>query len=215
MGSRKPKWRLALVGAAAAIPLSLYLPTPAASAQRTCAYFEFTKSTNNNSTLRGWNLDQFGRCIITSSWRAGSGLNTNACDKENGDGIGGWLPNGWSDVSQMSHGWTGTLIKGRVWRLEDKACSDGTLRTELFIHTEETSTQTQVCTPPANDSPWCWDNYPGGAGTNDYFSVGCIKVRRNSPEGPSWPNDLGAAHQFWHDFGGQHVARTDSVWVHQ
>jgi hypothetical protein len=188
------------------------VPLQPASAARTCAYFEFDKGTNINSTLIGRAFDQSGRCVVTRSWRAGSGLNTNPCDKDNGDGVGGWLPNGWYDVLEMNHSWNGSAVRGRVWRLENKACSDGTFRTELFIHTEETASATQECTPPANDSPWCWDDYQNGSGTNDYYSA-CIKVRRQSPEG-NWANDHGPVHQFWHDFGGQHGARTDSVHVH-
>ncbi len=115
------------------------------------------------------------------------------------------------------HDRNGAEIKGRVWALQDKACSGGIVRTELFIHTEETNTNTQECTS-ATDDPWCWDSTaaPGGStGSNDYYSQGCIKVRRNSPEG-SWPNNMGNLDSDWHNRGpgGKQAGRTDTVYVH-
>jgi hypothetical protein len=51
-------------------------------------------------------------------------------------------------------------------------------------------------------------------GTNDYFSAGCIKVRRQSPEG-SWANDMATVHTDWHNAGlSQEGGRTDTVYVH-
>lgn len=203
---------IALLGGIVAVPA-----TPAHAA-RSCAYFDFAKSSPNNSTLTWKYYDDFGRCIRAISWRAGSGVNTDPCDKSTTSSPdGGWLPNGWYDVTAMQHDWNGSAIWGRVWRLNDKACSDGTLRTELFIHTEETPSATQDCPSGVNDSPQCWDSYPSGNGTNDYYSAGCIKVRRNSPEG-TWANDHGSAHTAWHNNGGgsSHgtFTRTDSVFVH-
>lgn len=215
-GSRRVAILLALTLVALAAPMA-----PPATAQRSCTYFEFIKSTNTNSTLRWWYYDpETGQCTRSVSWRAGSGENQNPCDKSiPSDPDGGWLPNGWYDVLGHWNTYAGTAIWGRVWRLADKYCSDGqTLRTELFIHTEETSSGTQDCQPYSeNDRPQCWDDYPNNNGTNDYYSVGCIKVRRQSPE-DGWPNDLGSVHTTWHDLGGgsQHgsFTRTDSVYVH-
>ncbi|GIU99793.1 MAG: hypothetical protein KatS3mg014_1409 [Actinomycetota bacterium] len=112
----------------------------------------------------------------------------------------------------------GSAIWGRVWHLQDKQCHDGTWRTELFIHTEETSGNGQRCTSDPDD-PECWDDTPaspgGNPGTNDFKSQGCIKVRRQSPEG-SWPDAMSDVHSDWHDIGGlgHGQARADSLYVH-
>jgi hypothetical protein len=205
--------------AAVVVAAVLATPVPAQGA-RNCAYFDFAKGTNINSTLTWKYVDGSGRCILSHSYRAGSGDNTDPCDPDHG-----WLPNGWNDLKSTYHqnGYNGSLIKGRVWHVDNKACQgDGTVRTELFIHTEETSSRGQTCTSNVDD-PWCWDVTAAsgaGAGTNDYHSQGCIKVRRDSPEetqGPSWPNDMKDVHNDWHDLGGgsgHGVARTDSPYVH-
>jgi hypothetical protein len=199
----------------------LFGPVPVALAQRSCHYFEFAKGTNINSTLRWWYTDEYGRCNRSLEWRAGSGENTNACDAVTpNDPDGGWLPNGWYDLQGHWNDYAGASIRGRVWWMQDKRCSDGTLRTELFIHTEETSANGQDCSSAADD-PWCWDStaaYSGaGAGTNDFYSQGCIKVRRQSPEG-SWPDAMSDVHSTWHNRGGGSAhgtfARTDTVYVH-
>lgn len=150
---------------------------PPAAAARSCLYFEFVKNTNINSTLYWRWMDDYGRCLHSDSWRAGSGVTTDPCQTNQG-----WLPNGWYDLDSTGHvdGYGGMAIKGRVWSLQDKNCSDGTPRTELFIHTEETQSNGQSCSSDPDD-PWCWDKTAAcstcGAGTNDYKSEGCIKVR--------------------------------------
>lgn len=150
-------------------------------------------------------------------WRAGSGTSTNPCEVNRG-----WLPNGWYDLWGHWDDYDQT-IKGRVWWLEDMRCHNGTLRTELFIHTEETRLRDQSCGDqlPDDDLPYCWDRkraYAGAAeGTYDYYSQGCIKVRRRSPEG-TWPDAMSDVHTTWHGRGGgsQHgqFTRTDTVYVH-
>jgi hypothetical protein len=86
--------------------------------------------------------------------------------------------------------------QGRVWWLQDKTCRDGiTRRTELFIHSEETASNGQSCSS-AYDDPFCWER------ESDYYSLGCIKLARPSPVA-SFPNDLGAAHATYHDYGGR------------
>ena len=140
----------------------------------------------------------------------------------------GWLPNGWYDLWGHWNNYDQT-IKGRVWWVENMYCPDGTtLRTELFIHTEEgagtgPNNQPQLCGQqlPDDDLPYCWDKKPAysGAqnGTYDYYSNGCIKVRRQSPEG-SWANDMLDVHNTWHDLGGRgghgQFTRTDTLYVH-
>ncbi len=187
---------------------------PRAEAARSCLYFEFAKGTNSNSTLYWRYMDDYGRCIYAVSWRAGSGVTTDPCQR-----YYGWLPNGWYDLKATGHvhDYGGTSIWGRVWSLQDKACKDGTLRTELFIHTEETVDNGQVCTSDPDDRQ-CWDKTkaPGDsqAGTNDFLSQGCIKVRRRSPEG-SWPDAMSQVDSYWHAAGlGQASGRTDTVYVH-
>lgn len=185
------------------------------------------KGTNINSTLRWWYTDDYGRCIRNVEWRAGSGMNTNPCDNQDGGDGHGWLPNGWYDLRGHWNNYNQT-IKGRVWWLQNMQCHDGTWRTELFIHTEETAgtrpnDQGQACGEqlPDDDLPYCWDKQPAYAGaangTYDYYSNGCIKVRRKSPEG-NWANDMLNVHKTWHDLGGgsSHgsFTRTDTVYVH-
>ena len=63
--------------------------------------------------------------------------------------------------AQGAKGW-GT-IKGRVFYLSNKPCWNGTWRSELFIHSEETAAQGQYC-PTAYDDPFCWE------GDYDYHS---------------------------------------------
>jgi hypothetical protein len=139
---------------------------------------------------------------LADSWRAGSGTNTDTCDV--GDG---WLPNGWYDLWGMYDHKDGTAIDGRAWYLQDKQCHDGTWRTELFIHTEETVDNGQSC-PTSGDDPHCWE------GTFDYKSNGCIKIAYPNS---GFPNDIGDAHGDWHrNVSGSHgtFTSTDRLYVH-
>ncbi len=191
-----------------AIVLAL-LPTDNALANRSCNYLAFRKDTNNNSPLLAyWTFD--GNCAGSESWRAGSGTTTDTCEVNKG-----WLPDGWYDLQSpyMEHNYSGTAIRGRVWRLQDKKCWSGQWRTELFIHTEETADNSQVCTSDSDD-PWCWDGTPSGNATNDYYSQGCVKVRRSSPE-HNKGGDIGPLHNRWHNsLGLDHSARTDALYVY-
>ncbi len=188
-----------------------------AHAARSCLYYEFVKDTNVHSDLNWRYVDDYGRCIRVHNYRAGSGTTTDPCQINKG-----WLPNGWYDLSSSgptghADNYSGSTIWGRVWHLQDKKCHDGTWRTELFIHTEETSSNGQQCTSDPDD-PKCWDDTsasPGGdPGTNDFKSHGCIKVRRQSPE-ESWPDAMSDVPSDWHDIGGlgHGQARADSVYV--
>jgi hypothetical protein len=175
------------------------LCTPAAAAGAN-GWWTFKRETNANSTL-SWkwtyppNATQYSK-----RWRAGSGTTQNECRRGEG-----WLPAGW--YSQWGHWneYNGSAVKGRVWWLQDKYCSDGvTKRTELFIHSEETASNGQNCTS-AYDDPFCWER------ASDYYSLGCIKLARPSPVA-SFPNDLGVAHSYYHSYGGSsaHGAFTDT-----
>jgi hypothetical protein len=131
-----------------------------------------------------------------AGWRAGSGQVKDACQ------VGrGWLPTGYYDLWGHWNHYDST-IKGRVFYLSNKRCQYDVLRTELFIHTEETASTGQACTS-APDDPYCWE------GDFDYESNGCIKVKQ--------PNmDMYEFHNWWHNkFGDRHDSFTinNNVWV--
>jgi hypothetical protein len=181
--------KLIVVGAIAA---ALVSPTPAAAWPTN---FDFTKSTNLNSTLTiVW--QQIPGHFSTVSWRAGSGTSTDSCWISHG-----WLPNGWYDLWGHWNNYDGSAIKGRVFYLQNKQCWNGTWRTELFVHSEETAGNGQYCPSPYDD-PFCWE------GDSDYYSNGCIKVSH-------W-NDIGGVHQAWHDKSGdyRHGSFGISNWIY-
>jgi hypothetical protein len=87
--------------------------------------------------------------------------------------------------------YNGGQIFGRVFRLSDHTCRNGsTRRTALFIHTKETPSQGQAC--GSNDSQ-CWNGF------EDYYSAGCIKV---SHRNYGFPDDIGNVHWQFHNNGG-------------
>lgn len=116
------------------------------------------------------------------SWRAGSGLPQPGGQDECHRNVG-WLPDGGYRFRQYDH-YRGSVIHGRVFRLSDKACGNGTVRQALFIHSEQTVGNRQ-CRGGAGDSPCRWD-YPR---INDYRSNGCIKMS---------PGDLAALTRLYH-----------------
>lgn len=135
-------------------------------------YFVFDKNPSDptNSKLT-WKLFDLNRpqgpvLIESKSWRAGSGNGeTNACVRNEG-----WLPNGkYGGTLKMNY--DGSKIKGIVFALDDKKCSNGTPRTELFIHSEMAKDHGQDGCAGSSDSPWCWE------GNSDYKSAGCIKMK--------------------------------------
>jgi len=125
-----------------------------------------------------------------AGFRAGSGESTNECYVGHG-----WLPAGWYNLVGHFDSYNGSSIKGRVWQLSDKRCSGGTgnLRTQLFIHSEETADTGQYCPTPGDD-PFCWE------GASDYYSVGCIKLAHATP----YPSDIGKADNDWDSWDGRH-----------
>lgn len=143
-------------------------------------FFVFTKNHADptNSRLALWRVrtrsDQPPRLQEVRSWRAGSGVGrepggANACATNRG-----WLPNGWYDAhpdeAAFDTDFEGNLIFGITWRLQDKACPGGTVRTQLYIHSEMTSDRKQRCDPDDYRENQCWD------GNEDYVSAGCIKL---------------------------------------
>lgn len=118
--------------------------------------------------------------VEQDGWRAGSGFtphSTDACKKNDG-----WLPNGGYRPRLHANYW-GSLIKGRAISLGAKPCADGTLRTDLFIHTEQGDRNSQ-CADLRGDQVCRWE-YPK---INDYRSFGCIKLS---------PRDLKELYDAW------------------
>jgi hypothetical protein len=162
----------------------------APSAGAVNGWWTFNRDTNLDSTLTWkWTYPP-SPAEYTHSWRAGSGTSTDECVR-----AAGWLPAGWYSLLGHWNHYDGTKIKGRVWRVQDKYCYDGvTKRVELFIHSEETQDNGQLCTSTWDDL-FCWEREA------DYYSLGCIKLSRPSPVA-DFPNDLRSAHTYYHDYGG-------------
>src|SRR5262249_12012035 len=120
-------------------------------------------------TARRQRADGTWKVLAHDSWRAGSGMpgasTTDPCAKGHG-----WLPNGRYALRQYDD-YAGTLIHGRAFRLSDKRCADGTLREQLFIHTEAGAGNSQCANAPGDQI--CRWEYPK---VNDYTSHGCIKM---------------------------------------
>jgi hypothetical protein len=165
-------------------------PVPRASAA-TQVFFAFHRYSNTNSLLTV-NLQNVysGEILAQQSLRAGSGTSTNECYLGHG-----WLPAGWYDIVGHFDHYDASLIKGRAWQLSDKRCmgGTGTLRTELFIHSEETADDGQYCPTPYDDS-FCWE------GVSDYYSNGCIKLAH----APPYPSDIAYADNDWDAWDGRH-----------
>jgi len=164
-------------------------------------WFDFQRVSNTSSVLT-MTWEQIPGHYSTASWRAGSGTSTDACWIAHG-----WLPTGWYDLTGHWDYYDGSAIKGRVWHLQDKPCWNGTWRSELFIHSEETSDEGQYC-PSAYDDPFCWE------GDFDYCSEGCVKVAH-----AGWaPTDIRLVHDGWHNKSGdnRHGAfwANDFLYVH-
>ena len=107
--------------------------------------------------------------MLSKGWRAGSGLpgrvGRNSCATSRG-----WLPNGSYQMRQYDD-YHGNVIKGRAFRLDDKACPNGTVRHQLFVHSEQAAGNRQ-CRDRPGDQPCRWE-WPR---VNDYKSFGCIKM---------------------------------------
>jgi hypothetical protein len=147
-------WRKAASSGIVALATTAFMAAvvPAAHATTFSYQLHFYKSTadhtNGHLDLIQINVDT-GRTTNYRLARAGSGTGTNAensCVKNQG-----WLPNGTYTVVATYKNHTGT-VTGPAIQLSNKACSSGTLRTELFIHS----------------------NYPWSS--SHYNSNGCIKV---------------------------------------
>jgi hypothetical protein len=159
-----------------AVLASLLVAAPAESAPRPWrGELVFDKNWKNqfNSRLT-WRLHQRQagggwKVVETRSWRAGSGLpgkvGRNSCATSKG-----WLPNGTYRLRQTNDN-PGRLIKGRAFRLDDKACPSGKVRHNLYLHTEQGAGNRQ-CPDRRGDQVCRWE-FPR---INDYKSLGCIKM---------------------------------------
>jgi hypothetical protein len=185
------KIRAAVAAAAVAAALSV----PATGFANT--WLEFTRQSNTSSplTLATYYTGGFS---TSQTFRAGSGVSTDACWLDHG-----WLPPGWYDLKGHWDNYDAD-IKGRVFYLQNKQCWNGTWRSQLFIHSEETAAQGQYC-PTAGDDPYCWE------GDTDYYSHGCIKISRLGN-----PSDLRKLHDGWHAQSGdsRHGAFTVANFVY-
>ncbi len=136
-------------------------------------------STSNLNGRLAWASqdNESGATFSTTPVRGGSGLGKDECREEHG-----WIPRGWYDQWVHHNNYPGTQIKGRVFHMQNMRCNwgTGTLRTELFIHTEETQSQGQSST----DERFRWD------GDSDYKSIGCIKV--------AYGTSMNKVHGWWH-----------------
>ena len=177
---------LALVAGLAVVPVS----TPPAGAQDSYRYAVITFHKNYKNTFRStltWQVVKVTGTKRTTvdrrEWRAGSGYfrdSTNSCAKNRG-----WLPNG-GYQPRLARDYQGNLIKGRAIYLGNHRCHNGTMRTDLFIHTEQGAGSRQ-CPNRKGDQLCRWE-YPA---YNDYRSYGCIKLS---------PGDLEQLYDAWRSF---------------
>lgn len=160
---------------------------PAATAQDSYRYAVITFHKNYRDTFHStltWQVFRVSgdqrTSLVHRQWRAGSGYfrdSTNACRLNNG-----WLPDG-TYRPTLFRDYHGNLIKGRAIYLGRKRCANGTMRTDLFIHTEQGAGSRQ-CADRPGDQLCRWE-YPR---INDYRSYGCVKLS---------PGDLHELYDAW------------------
>ncbi|MGZ4776842.1 MAG: hypothetical protein ACXVYW_16195 [Oryzihumus sp.] len=191
MRSRRPLVLACLFGVLAAVlPVTVTTGASAATTSGVRRYAVITFDKNYANTLRSelvWRVfrveDGTTTKVVERRWRAGSGFRrtaTNACAVNRG-----WLPNGWYHP-KLYGDYPGSLIKGRAIYLGNKRCPDDTLRTDLFIHTEQGAHDVQ-CADTPGDQPCRWE-YPQ---INDYRSLGCVKLA---------PGDMAELYDAWTRF---------------
>jgi hypothetical protein len=180
----------ALTALACAVAVLLVAPSSPASASASGSHlsgvivFEKNYQDTFRSTLV-WRVfrvfdDGHRTLLVSKHWRAGSGYfrdSTNACVRNRG-----WLPDG-TYRPRLYADYGGSVIKGRAIYLGAKPCADGTLRTDLFIHTEQGAGSVQ-CPDQPGDQACRWE-YPA---VNDYRSYGCVKLS---------PGDLTELYHAW------------------
>jgi hypothetical protein len=169
----RSRFRLGGLAVAAALSLGTVfcLATPANAVAGTY-YYTFTKTSSTptsapTSKLLFWHsLNPDYPPKLVGQWKAGSGSSTNSCTSNVG-----WLPNGTYKIKQAFSNHHGD-VTGPALYLSDKACSAGTLRTELFIHS----------------------SYPWSSG--HYKSLGCIKLASTGTPSTAG-GDIKAAYNNW------------------
>jgi hypothetical protein len=127
----------------------LALPQAHASASTTLYDWYFTKNASDQtSSVLGLYQNTVGGPTI-ATFRAGSGItgHENECESNYG-----WIPSGWGNITGYNHNYPGTTVTGPVLILANRPCYNGTVRTELFVH---------------SSYPWL---------TSHYQSNGCVKV---------------------------------------
>ncbi|MEU0881228.1 hypothetical protein ABZ345_21680 [Lentzea sp. NPDC005914] len=145
-------------------------------------YFVYDKGSGYRGVLRLYlfrNFPDRPNTVLMRSYASGSGVKRDACKTNVG-----WLPNGDYRVKGTFKHYDGKIKGNAIW-VEDKHCKSGgrgTLRTELFIHSEMTKNGGQDCTPEST----CWN------GDTDFKSNGCVKLR---------PNDIKDAFSLFRSFG--------------
>ena len=160
---------------------------PAATAEDSPRYAVITFHKNYRDTFRStltWEVFRGTGSHRTSlqrlEWRAGSGYfrdATDSCARSRG-----WLPDG-TYRPRLFADYHGNLIKGRAIYLGQKTCARGTMRADLFIHSEQGAGSRQ-CADAKGDQVCRWE-YPK---VNDYRSYGCVKLA---------PGDLHELYDAW------------------
>ena len=166
MGVHVKRW-LALVSLCLAVlGLNASVAAPAHAIVHTYSYFEFDKGTAPVGELHFWVYNvATDALILHRTWPAGSGTGSaDECYTNNG-----WLPNGTYSVKAWHK--TNGVILGDIFELSDKKCPSRTLRTDLFIHTEQTASSGQCTNTSGVDDTCYW-----GDSSNEYRSNGCIKL---------------------------------------
>ncbi|MFE0100641.1 hypothetical protein [Streptomyces sp. NPDC059009] len=151
-------------GATAAAPSRTHADNGRSAAATDRYYLRFDKGSVTNSRLELVKRVP-GRDAVIKTYKAGSGQIKNSC------AVGrGWLPDADARhpyaVQWHRKNFDG-VINGFVIKLSDKRCSNGTKRTELFIHSEMKPNGRQGTIESER-----WTNQS----PNDYYSNGCIKL---------------------------------------
>lgn len=120
--------------------------------------YYYARTTWNNSPLTAYLSHGTTRYRIRMRGGSGNG-STNECASN-----AGWLPSGDYGYGSGGHAqtnfhlinktWGLAVVRGWVWNLGNRQCSNGTWRTELFIHSQGTS----------------------GWTSSNYASAGCVKI---------------------------------------
>lgn len=169
--------------ATGAILAAAVVNTPVAQAEEEAAgqTLVFDKGAGPTTGKVVWSLG-----TRREAWQAGSGNGgnwNNDCIRNQGH-----LPNGNYRILAWNENYRGTVIFGRAIRVEDKQCSNGTWRTELFVHSEQTVNNQQGGTEGTR-----WD------GDADYKSAGCVKMH---------PADIAALYKISADAGARPTVLT-------